>query len=38
LTFSQKKFAEKNDYIHSNPVTRGLVEKPENQPWSSFLH
>jgi hypothetical protein len=36
--FTQKKFAEKIDYIHSNPVTRGLVEKPEDWPWSSFRH
>jgi len=25
-------------YIHRNPVTRGLVEKPEEWPWSSFRH
>jgi len=25
-------------YIHRNPVKRGLVEKPENWPWSSFRH
>ena len=25
-------------YIHRNPVVRGLVEKPENWPWSSFRH
>jgi putative transposase len=36
--FTQKKFAEKIDYIHSNPVARGLVEKPEDWPWSSFRH
>ncbi len=23
-------------YIHRNPVVRGLVEKPEDWPWSSF--
>ena len=25
-------------YIHRNPVKRGLVELPEEWPWSSFLH
>jgi REP-associated tyrosine transposase len=25
-------------YIHRNPVTRGLVEKPEEWAWSSFRH
>jgi putative transposase len=25
-------------YIHRNPVTRGLVAKPEDWPWSSFRH
>jgi putative transposase len=25
-------------YIHRNPVVRGLVEKPEDWPWSSFRH
>jgi putative transposase len=24
------------DYIHANPVTRGLVEKPEDWHWSSY--
>ncbi len=28
---------EKLRYMHRNPVTRGLVEKPEQWPWSSFL-
>jgi putative transposase len=36
--FTQKKFAEKIGYIHTNPVTRSLVEKPEDWPWSSFPH
>ena len=26
------------DYIHRNPVTRGLVTKPEDYRWSSFNH
>ena len=25
-------------YIHRNPVKRGLVEKPEDGPWSSYRH
>ena len=25
-------------YIHRNPVARGLVESPEDWPWSSFRH
>jgi putative transposase len=28
---------EKLDYIHANPVRRGLVEKPEEWQWSSFI-
>ena len=36
--FSQMKFVEKLRYIHRNPVTRGLVEKPEDWPWSSYRH
>lgn len=35
---TQVKFVEKLRYIHRNPVTRGLVEKPEDWPWSSFRH
>jgi len=34
--FTEKKLVEKLRYIHRNPVTRGLVEKPEDWPWSSF--
>jgi putative transposase len=26
---------EKIDYIHANPVRRGLVTRPEDWPWSS---
>lgn len=33
-----KKRVEKLRYIHRNPVRRGLVEKPEDWPWSSFRH
>ncbi len=31
-------FVEKLHYIHWNPVKRGLCERPEDWPWSSFLH
>jgi putative transposase len=34
--FSDKKRIEKLRYIHRNPVSRGLAEKPEDYPWSSF--
>ena len=36
--WSAKKRIEKLRYIHGNPVKRGLVEKPEDWAWSSFLH
>jgi putative transposase len=35
---SERKFVEKIRYIHRNPVTRGLVARPEDWPWSSFRH
>ena len=35
---TEKKHVEKLRYIHRNPVRRGLVEKPEDWPWSSFRH
>ena len=35
---TQLKFIEKLRYIHRNPVERGLVDKPEDWPWSSFRH
>jgi putative transposase len=34
---SQKR-VEKLKYIHRNPVHRGLVERPEDWPWSSYRH
>jgi Transposase IS200 like len=37
-TFTSGKFVEKVQYIHRNPVTRGLVTKPEDYRWSSFNH
>jgi putative transposase len=36
--WSERKFTEKLRYIHRNPVTRGLVDRPEHWPWSSFRH
>jgi putative transposase len=35
---SDEKRIEKIQYIHRNPVTRGLVSKPEDYRWSSFNH
>ncbi len=35
---SHAKFVEKLRYIHRNPVTRGLVAKPEDWKWSSYHH
>jgi putative transposase len=36
--WSDEKRVEKLRYIHRNPVTRGLVERPEDWMWSSFRH
>jgi putative transposase len=36
--WSEEKRVEKLRYMHRNPVKRGLVEKPEAWPWSSFRH
>ncbi len=36
--WTSKKRKEKLCYMHRNPVKRGLVEKPEDWPWSSFRH
>jgi putative transposase len=33
-----EKRIEKLRYIHHNPVKRGLVELPEQWPWSSYRH
>jgi putative transposase len=35
---SIEKYIEKIQYIHRNPVTRGLVSNPEDYSWSSFNH
>src|SRR5271166_3016470 len=36
--FTPKKRVEKLDYIHRNPVHRGLVTQAEDRPWSSYRH
>ena len=33
--YSQPKLEEKLDYMHKNPVQRGLVSRPEDWKWSS---
>ena len=33
-----EEFIEELKYIHRNPVKRGLVDKPEDWPWSSYRH
>jgi putative transposase len=35
---NEDKRVEKLRYMHRNPVKRGLVEKREDWPWSSFRH
>jgi putative transposase len=35
---SVDKYIEKLQYIHRNPVQRGLVSRPEDYRWSSFDH
>ena len=34
----EQKLTEKLDYMHQNPVQRGLVARPEDWIWSSALH
>ncbi|MFP5204108.1 MAG: REP-associated tyrosine transposase [Acidobacteriota bacterium] len=38
LVHSDEKRIEKLRYMHRNPVKRGLVERPEDWPWSSYRH
>jgi putative transposase len=35
---SEEKHVEKLKYMHRNPVTRGMVARPEEWKWSSFGH
>jgi len=34
--YSYTKKKEKLEYMHANPVVRGLVKHPKDWPWSSF--
>jgi putative transposase len=34
----EKEFDNAMQYIHRNPVRRGLCLRPEDRPWSSFVH
>ena len=36
--WTEKKRLEKIRYIHRNPVTRGLVKRPEDWRWSSYRY
>jgi putative transposase len=36
--WTSAKRIEKLRYMHRNPVTRGLVERPEDWQWSSYRH
>jgi putative transposase len=36
--YRQQKLMEKLDYMHRNPVQRGLVTRPEDWRWSSARH
>ncbi len=36
--FTEKKITEKLNYMHHNPVKRGLVKEPDEWVWSSFRH
>jgi putative transposase len=36
--WTEKKILEKLNYMHRNPVERGLVPMPEDWRWSSFRH
>ena len=36
--WTEKKIHEKLDYMHNNPVARGLVAAPADWPWSSWRY
>ena len=36
IIWTVKQYHETLDYMHFNPVRRGLVSRPEDWPWSSF--
>jgi REP-associated tyrosine transposase len=35
--YTNRKKREKLEYMHGNPLTRGLVKHPKDWPWSSWL-
>ncbi|MGB2987180.1 MAG: transposase [Phycisphaerae bacterium] len=35
---TERAFHVKLDYIHKNPITRGLVDRAEQWPWSSYRY
>ncbi len=35
---THKAFLQKLDYCHKNPLTRGLVDRAEDWPWSSYRY
>ena len=37
ILLSEKRFHQKLDYIHMNPVKAGLVRRPEDYNWSSAI-
>jgi REP-associated tyrosine transposase len=34
--YNEKKIKEKLEYMHANPIARGLVERQKDWPWSSW--
>ncbi len=36
--WNTKKVKEKLEYVHANPVVRGLVEHPKDWPWSNWSY
>jgi hypothetical protein len=36
--WSRKKVLKKVEYMHDNPLKRGLVSHPKDWPWSSWSH
>lgn len=38
VVWTEKKVTEKLNYMHENPVKRGLAAKPEDWRWSSFRY
>jgi len=38
MFYSAKKIREKPEYMHENPLKRGLVKDPGAWMWNSFLY